>query len=271
MPSSALQGLNIVDIVDTNNEQNDSSNTAPFADLDAQLELWTNLAFQSDEPFIPRPLSPSLDYYNKQLDVANVANSDTNNPDIDMSRFLAGFGIDPFLVPPPNAAILDPNHLSAIIPPLPDQLATPSSSSPTSSQPPNKRMRTRKVPDISPIITADDSKHTPDQDTADSPGPESPNTTTPVNIAEDKRRRNTAASARFRAKKKEREAALEKKSKELEGRVGELERECEALRRENGWLKGLVVGVTNAGSTTGTKRRRVDSEALEVKEEALKT
>jgi hypothetical protein len=62
--------------------------------------------------------------------------------------------------------------------------------------------------------------------------------------AEDKRRRNTAASARFRLKKKEREAALEGKAKELEVRVSELERECEGLRRENGWLKGLVVGVT---------------------------
>ncbi|EIN11541.1 hypothetical protein PUNSTDRAFT_15694, partial [Punctularia strigosozonata HHB-11173 SS5] len=59
--------------------------------------------------------------------------------------------------------------------------------------------------------------------------------------AEDKRRRNTAASARFRAKKKEREQALEKRAKDMEQRVSELERECEALRRENGWLKGLVV------------------------------
>ncbi|KAF9520310.1 hypothetical protein BS47DRAFT_1254273, partial [Hydnum rufescens UP504] len=59
--------------------------------------------------------------------------------------------------------------------------------------------------------------------------------------AEDKRRRNTAASARFRLKKKERELAMDKKAKDLESRVGELERECEALRRENGWLKGLVV------------------------------
>ncbi|KIK69264.1 hypothetical protein GYMLUDRAFT_129382, partial [Collybiopsis luxurians FD-317 M1] len=58
---------------------------------------------------------------------------------------------------------------------------------------------------------------------------------------EDKRRRNTAASARFRLKKKEREIAMENKAKELEQRVNELERECEGLRRENGWLKGLVV------------------------------
>jgi hypothetical protein len=69
-----------------------------------------------------------------------------------------------------------------------------------------------------------------------------------VSIAEDKRRRNTAASARFRLKKKEREAALESKAKELETKVNELERECESLRRENGWLRGLVVGVTGAAS-----------------------
>ena len=67
---------------------------------------------------------------------------------------------------------------------------------------------------------------------------------TPFTAAEDKRRRNTAASARFRAKKKEREAAMEQRAKGLEDRVTELERECESLRKENGWLKGLVVGAT---------------------------
>lgn len=80
---------------------------------------------------------------------------------------------------------------------------------------------------------------------------------TTYSAAEDKRRRNTLASARFRAKKKEREAAMEKKAKELDERVAELERECESLRKENGWLKGLVVGTTtaegsNAGSATNT-------------------
>jgi len=88
---------------------------------------------------------------------------------------------------------------------------------------------------------------------------------TPLNPAEDKRRRNTAASARFRLKKKEREAALEKKAKELEVKVNELEKECEGLRRENGWLKGLVVGVTGVAAPpqlssldirAGSKRQR---------------
>jgi len=71
-----------------------------------------------------------------------------------------------------------------------------------------------------------------------------PRQMTPLTAAEDKRRRNTAASARFRAKKKEREAVMEGKAKDLEDRVIELERECESLRKENAWLKGLVLGTT---------------------------
>ncbi|KAL7412564.1 hypothetical protein BDY24DRAFT_370723 [Mrakia frigida] len=59
---------------------------------------------------------------------------------------------------------------------------------------------------------------------------------------DDKRKRNTAASARFRQKKKEREQALEKTSKELQNRCALLEREVETLRRENGWLKTIVLG-----------------------------
>ncbi|KIY70629.1 hypothetical protein CYLTODRAFT_419585 [Cylindrobasidium torrendii FP15055 ss-10] len=114
-------------------------------------------------------------------------------------------------------------------------------------EPPAKRARTRKASvSVSEVSSPSDDKALSPQ--------------------EDKRRRNTAASARFRMKKKEREAALEGKSKELEARVSELERECESLRRENGWLKGLVVGVTGAanGNTlnvpgaTSAKRPRED-------------
>ncbi|KAG8807708.1 hypothetical protein FRC17_004301 [Serendipita sp. 399] len=69
---------------------------------------------------------------------------------------------------------------------------------------------------------------------------------TPLTAAEDKRRRNTLASARFRLKKKEREAAMEHKAKELDDKVANLERECESLRKENKWLKSLVVGTAVA-------------------------
>ena len=86
-----------------------------------------------------------------------------------------------------------------------------------------------------------------------------------------KRMAKIKSKAFRRLKKKEREAALERKAKEFEIRVGELEKECEALRRENGWLKGLVVGVTGAGAvqqqqqgaaSSATKRPRDESEVI---------
>jgi len=57
---------------------------------------------------------------------------------------------------------------------------------------------------------------------------------------EDKRKRNTAASARFRIKKKQREQALEKSAKEMTEKVNALEARINALETENKWLKSLV-------------------------------
>lgn len=58
---------------------------------------------------------------------------------------------------------------------------------------------------------------------------------------EDKRRRNTAASARFRFKKKQREQALEKSAKEMSEKVSSLESKVSQLETENKWLKNLLV------------------------------
>ncbi|TXT13104.1 hypothetical protein VHUM_01505 [Vanrija humicola] len=63
----------------------------------------------------------------------------------------------------------------------------------------------------------------------------------PAEIEEDKRRRNTEASARFRAKKKEREQALEFRAKELEAQVATLTAEKASLEKENNLLKFIVV------------------------------
>ncbi|KAF8527961.1 hypothetical protein BU17DRAFT_34879, partial [Hysterangium stoloniferum] len=57
---------------------------------------------------------------------------------------------------------------------------------------------------------------------------------------EDKRQRNTAASARFRIKKKQRDLNLERTVSDLTSRAEELERVATNLRRENTWLKELV-------------------------------
>lgn len=57
---------------------------------------------------------------------------------------------------------------------------------------------------------------------------------------EDKRRRNTAASARFRVKKKQKEQALEKHAKEMQDKLSKLEKRVSELETENKWLKGLL-------------------------------
>jgi len=58
---------------------------------------------------------------------------------------------------------------------------------------------------------------------------------------EDKRRRNTAASARFRIKKKMREQALERTAREMTAKVEALETKLRELELENKWLRSLVV------------------------------
>lgn len=57
---------------------------------------------------------------------------------------------------------------------------------------------------------------------------------------EDKRRRNTAASARFRVKKKQREQAVEKTLKEVQDKNAKLEARLTHLEMENKWLKDLI-------------------------------
>ncbi|KAH8086643.1 hypothetical protein BXZ70DRAFT_550496 [Cristinia sonorae] len=79
-------------------------------------------------------------------------------------------------------------------------------------------------------------------------------------VSEDKRRRNTAASARFRVKKKQWTLNLERSITDLSGRVEELEREAAELRRENGWLKEIVMLKSKrfgaGGASSGEDSRR---------------
>ena len=58
---------------------------------------------------------------------------------------------------------------------------------------------------------------------------------------EDKRKRNTAASARFRINKKMKEQQMQQKSKELQDRVTGLEKKLKTLEMENKCLKNLIV------------------------------
>ncbi|KAF4567305.1 hypothetical protein EYR40_006302 [Pleurotus pulmonarius] len=266
MAPSNLQGLNIVHPMTSDSDSQDL--IPPYPELAAQLDLWANITFDNEETQPHGHIDDRRDddegddegargalqdasasRTNGGNNVGSIAAAPAAPPFQlnDISAFLSGFGMAPFPVPPsqPQAAGISPSlvqllAMQAALKPQPTidtqshvtttSSATSFSASPEEAQP-AKRARTRKTSIDSPISEA-----------------QSPISTGPLSAAEDKRRRNTAASARFRLKKKEREAALEGKAKELETRVNELEKECEGLRRENGWLKGLVVGVTGAAA-----------------------
>lgn len=59
-------------------------------------------------------------------------------------------------------------------------------------------------------------------------------------VSEDKRKRNTAALARFRIKKKMKEQEMERRSKELEEKVAALEKKLKQLEMENKCLKTMI-------------------------------
>jgi hypothetical protein len=87
---------------------------------------------------------------------------------------------------------------------------------------------------------------------------------------EDKRRRNTAASARFRIKKKQREQALEKSAKEMSDKMSALENRINQLETENKWLKNLIMEKNEKSGEKGEDMSKIFSElgAKETKSKA---
>lgn len=63
----------------------------------------------------------------------------------------------------------------------------------------------------------------------------------PPKVLEDKRKRNTAASARFRIKKKMKERQMEEETKALQEKVLALEKRLKTLETENKCLKNLIL------------------------------
>lgn len=86
---------------------------------------------------------------------------------------------------------------------------------------------------------------------------------------EDKRRRNTAASARFRIKKKQREQAVEKTLKEAQDKMTNLQARLTQLEMENKWLKDLITEKNGLSSKeeiyAAFERRRKESEERDLK------
>lgn len=104
-------------------------------------------------------------------------------------------------------------------------LPSPVGSSPTSPDPPSQPAGLKRKADV--ITSA-------------SPQPLPVDHQSRLAAEEDKRRRNTAASARFRVKKKQREQALERTVKEVSDKNTALEAKVNQLEMENKWLKNLI-------------------------------
>ncbi|KAK2803983.1 hypothetical protein FQN50_006789 [Emmonsiellopsis sp. PD_5] len=83
--------------------------------------------------------------------------------------------------------------------------------------------------------------------------PATPNVDESARLAqeEDKRRRNTAASARFRIKKKERERNMERTVKDVTAKNAALEARINQLETENRWLKNLITEKNGAPMADG--------------------
>ncbi|KAK4701893.1 hypothetical protein P7C70_g4340, partial [Phenoliferia sp. Uapishka_3] len=243
-------------------ERSDSSLSFPVhgGDLQAQLEAWTNVSFDFDSSNdFGSPESglgkaglaggddmTGREYYGRGagLDNYSLGLDDSFGSILGVDPLLAQ--VDPFsslyapasavdnslligsAAPPALAANLHPSHA-----PLPS--AAPVSVVAFESKVPaaKKRRASTSVGSASPETPVAESV---------TAGPDGDDELNAVAVEEDKRRRNTAASARFRIKKKQREAALESTAKELRDKVASLEREVDTLRTENGWLRGLVVG-----------------------------
>ncbi len=270
-----IQGLNLVQphSSPTGNPTNDLL-AHPYPDL-AQLDLWTNVSFASDEPLVPADRATPDDLEDKSAKDSSTHSADIVKKKRDLLAKKTFPGVHSTTIPPSPAFVAAAAAANASIPPgydLPSLLAMTSNqfSSPADALNLNSLLFGTPFPNGGfhftpgvnhfqpPVPTPTETADAPPPakkararksstsvgSPAESEEPGSPADSRFATSAEDKRKRNTQASARFRLKKKEREQHMEVKCKELEGKVTELEKECEALRRENGWLKGLVVGVT---------------------------
>lgn len=219
----------------------DLSYPADPAAVAAQLDLWTSVNFDFDSPLNPPgPPPPSFDRAFDHRSLGDGADSfkapfgqvalpSTISPDLTLGPW-NGAGVDQSFMPPAASIAVNPNDAGRSIG---EQVHD--------GRHPGNHTTGVGTEGLTPAAIED-------EDSANRKA-----------IEEDKRRRNTLASgtrsytsydesdvvihrtARFRVKKKQREQALEQSAKELQDRVGSLEKEVEALQKENGWLRNLVL------------------------------
>jgi hypothetical protein len=159
-----------------------------------------------------------------------------------------------------NSQVPVQNTQFSKIPSIPSGLSNaPFKANPTPSQS-SSAATSPTGPATSPVAAPAPSAATaaaPKRKNTQKPAPISVEEAARIAAEEDKRRRNTAASARFRVKKKLREQALEKTVKETTEKNAALEARVTALELENQWLKNLITE-KNGKSAEETKKSETD-------------
>lgn len=139
------------------------------------------------------------------------------------------------------------------------QLPNPALSVPAPSQPSPITAQPSAAPTAAPARQAS----TPAPGSGRKPstrktGPLSVEEAARIAAEEDKRRRNTAASARFRVKKKLREQALERTVKETTEKNNALEARVSQLELENRWLKNLITEKNGGDTAEGIQQSETE-------------
>jgi hypothetical protein len=191
--------------------------------IDEDLAMFTNTDFTHfDFPSIPDAGAANFD-----LDDNATANDSIKYEDLLAGTKTSSMLIDSSIDASPSEPVpFFPNYNTPIQP------APPANGFPVNPQPASSVTSSIASPQIQPSKKRK----------ADAPSPAvSAEDQSRVAAEEDKRRRNTAASARFRVKKKQREAALERTVKEVNDKNAQLQATVNQLEMENKWLKNLIV------------------------------
>ncbi|KAJ5747853.1 uncharacterized protein N7511_009549 [Penicillium nucicola] len=209
--------------------------------LDEELALFTNTEFFDFDKFtdfgLPNGL-PNFDSVDDAKPQDVVPDQAARNADMKFLDFLnEGLGM-PEYQPGLNGQNVQPMHNAPFtgVPSVPNAPANQAPIQPAPISPPKKVVPAPPSSVMSPPTPATPKRKNSQKSTQESAEEASRNM-----AEEDKRRRNTAASARFRVKKKQREAALEQTVKETTDKNDILASRVSQLELENHWLRGLIM------------------------------
>ncbi|MBW0486148.1 hypothetical protein O181_025863 [Austropuccinia psidii MF-1] len=211
-----------------------------------QLDAWTNTNFSFEDP--GQPIHDSLNTNNNNLtktsiDLISINNNNDfdqnhlqllNTPDL-ISNLDQIPNLDHPSSPTFNSCSIE-SFQNSILSNHPNHPKNKNNRNQLSSQTnPFKSLASKSTKDIQTSNSKSDSNLSPINEDEDAHR---------IALEDDKRRRNTLASARFRIKKKMKEKEIERTAMQMKERVVELEKEVERLVQENKWLRGLIVDST---------------------------